>query len=502
MPSFHEDRLGSMLHGLVEDVQPDGRWDEIDRAISTSNVEDSAPSPAATDELIADPSHATTRSTWRVVATIAAAAVLLVAGLVVIRELTGSRRRARTNPTPAESVGLPFYLAASLPDGLELIGAGRGLAPEVANQNGHAVIVTDADVTKEMTITAVATTPPLTSTDKTNDLTGCANRPAITVHGQDTCVVHVSDETAFVSWVDGGRQFGISGAGRVTDDDLTALAASVVADPGGQLEFTVDVPRGLEQQFAGSLRELQPRDSWSMSFTSNGQAAGTYAINVTVSERSSVVAGLSRPPFVGGETISVNGHDAHLTIATAALPDGSPGPTSTSLLWSEGSNVDVAVSGVNVSADVLTTFARSLRRVSEQQWVQAVGDLLAANAVTTTAPPDCDSLTPIRAGEVQAVATDATVYGLVFMTHSAPIRAGEDVKIVWRMTGQGDLSVTSVSPSDRPGTLTFGPEPHSGSTYDRPGDEWGTGFLFDEPGCWHIHLQRTVGAGDVWISVG
>ena len=41
--------------------------------------------------------------------------------------------------------------------------------------------------------------------------------------------------------------------------------------------------------------------------------------------------------------------------------------------------------------------------------------------------------------------------------------------------------------------------PHSGSTYDRPGDEWGTGFLFDEPGCWHIHLQRTVRAGDVWM---
>jgi hypothetical protein len=93
------------------------------------------------------------------------------------------------------------------------------------------------------------------------------------------------------------------------------------------------------------------------------------------------------------------------------------------------------------------------------------------------------------------------VYGLLFMSHAGPVRAGDQLKIAWRMTGQGDLSVTSTSPSNRPGTLTFGPEPHGGSTYDRPGDEWGTGFLFDEAGCWHIHLQRTVGFGDVWINI-
>ena len=75
------------------------------------------------------------------------------------------------------------------------------------------------------------------------------------------------------------------------------------------------------------------------------------------------------------------------------------------------------------------------------------------------------------------------------------------MKIVWRMTGEGDLSVTYESPEGVPAELTFGPEPHGGSSYHRPGDEWGTGFLFDEPGCWHIHFERTVGSGDVWIDV-
>jgi hypothetical protein len=89
----------------------------------------------------------------------------------------------------------------------------------------------------------------------------------------------------------------------------------------------------------------------------------------------------------------------------------------------------------------------------------------------------------------------------LFLTHRPPIRVGDEVKIVWRMTGKGELSVTSESPTGRPGVLTFGPEPHGGSSYSRPGDEWGTGFVFDEPGCWHIRLQRTSGSGDVWFDV-
>jgi hypothetical protein len=133
-------------------------------------------------------------------------------------------------------------------------------------------------------------------------------------------------------------------------------------------------------------------------------------------------------------------------------------------------------------------------------------------ATTTTATgaaaETCDAATPIGTGpesdgpEVQGIGTDATLYGLVFLTHPAPVRDGDELKIVWRMTGQGDLTVTSTSPTGAAGVLTFGPEPHTGSSYNRPGDEWGTGFLFDEPGCWQIHLQRTVGSADVWIDVG
>ncbi|MEY2443465.1 MAG: hypothetical protein QOE00_45 [Ilumatobacteraceae bacterium] len=126
---------------------------------------------------------------------------------------------------------------------------------------------------------------------------------------------------------------------------------------------------------------------------------------------------------------------------------------------------------------------------------------VAATAAISTSTTICDLSTPIVDTEVQGLSVDASIYGLLFLTHRPPIRVGDEVKIVWRMTGIGNLLVTSMSPTGQPGVLTFGPEPHAGSSYTRPGDEWGTGFLFDAPGCWHIHLRRTAVSGDVWFDV-
>jgi hypothetical protein len=135
--------------------------------------------------------------------------------------------------------------------------------------------------------------------------------------------------------------------------------------------------------------------------------------------------------------------------------------------------------------------------------VHAAPAVTAAPSSTTSTGAACDR-TPIQTSndpEVQGIGRDATIYGLLFLTHPGPVRAGEELKIVWRMTGQGDLSVSYFAPDGRPGVLTFGPERHGGSNYDRPGDEWGTGFALDAAGCWHIHLERSVGSGDVWLAV-
>ena len=70
------------------------------------------------------------------------------------------------------------------------------------------------------------------------------------------------------------------------------------------------------------------------------------------------------------------------------------------------------------------------------------------------------------------------------------------------MTGTGPLRVILTAPDGSLQPLVFGPEPHAaGSTYHRPGDEWGTGFRFAVSGCWHIRLTRDDTSGDVWLNV-
>ena len=94
--------------------------------------------------------------------------------------------------------------------------------------------------------------------------------------------------------------------------------------------------------------------------------------------------------------------------------------------------------------------------------------------------------------------TDGSLYGLLFV--EPPIATGEEVKIVWRMTGRGNLHVEA-SHEGSTATITFGPEPHASSNWNRPGAEWGTGFRFPQPGCWTLRLQRGDSIGNVWINV-
>jgi hypothetical protein len=134
-------------------------------------------------------------------------------------------------------------------------------------------------------------------------------------------------------------------------------------------------------------------------------------------------------------------------------------------------------------------------------------------SVTTSSPKravqggvGCDPASPITTTpslgpEVHGSGDNATLYGLIMAQKPMPVRADEDVKIVWRMTGSGPLQLSTVSPAGTAVALRWGPEAHGGSNYDRPGDEWGAGYLFTTAGCWHLHAQRTTGSADVWLEV-
>ncbi|MDQ1424892.1 MAG: hypothetical protein QOD72_2390 [Acidimicrobiaceae bacterium] len=112
----------------------------------------------------------------------------------------------------------------------------------------------------------------------------------------------------------------------------------------------------------------------------------------------------------------------------------------------------------------------------------------------------CDPASPVAGVEVRGTSASGELYGLI-MAQRLPIRPGDEVKIVWRMTGVGDLRTTFAGPDGHDVALAWGPEAHGGSNYSRPGDEWGTGYVFSQPGCWHLGFRRDDTAGDVWLQI-
>ncbi|MEV4618769.1 hypothetical protein AB0J74_08715 [Asanoa sp. NPDC049573] len=97
-----------------------------------------------------------------------------------------------------------------------------------------------------------------------------------------------------------------------------------------------------------------------------------------------------------------------------------------------------------------------------------------------------------------------TLWALFFpiQGRSAPMVAGEEVKIVWKIGGTGDFTIKAVGPDGAEATPVWGPTGHGDSTWERPGSEYGTGFRLPAPGCWTFAAQRDSGEkGEVRVTV-
>ena len=103
--------------------------------------------------------------------------------------------------------------------------------------------------------------------------------------------------------------------------------------------------------------------------------------------------------------------------------------------------------------------------------------------------------------QVQGTGHGAQLWGLLMFAHLGPPRVGDQEKIVWRMTGSGPLTLTAVSPGGMRHRPVWGPEAHGGSNWNKPGQEWGAGYVFTTPGCWDLHASRGSAYADVWIRV-
>jgi hypothetical protein len=90
--------------------------------------------------------------------------------------------------------------------------------------------------------------------------------------------------------------------------------------------------------------------------------------------------------------------------------------------------------------------------------------------------------------EMQADAAGGEVWALLL---SGPtIRANHPTNIVWRATGSGAFQVVALGADIGKLAPASGPDPHGSSNWRRPGDEWGTTFVFPQPGCWQLLVTR------------
>src|SRR5580700_8068786 len=120
--------------------------------------------------------------------------------------------------------------------------------------------------------------------------------------------------------------------------------------------------------------------------------------------------------------------------------------------------------------------------------------------------PGCRPASPVTVvnrflAEVEGTGHGATLWGLLMFPHPLPARVGDQEKIVWRMTGTGMLTLAAISPDGKHHRLAWGPDAHSGSNWDKPGDEWGAGYVFTTPGCWDLRAIRGDAIADAWIQV-
>jgi hypothetical protein len=123
-----------------------------------------------------------------------------------------------------------------------------------------------------------------------------------------------------------------------------------------------------------------------------------------------------------------------------------------------------------------------------------------APVTTSTCPPTARLDGSAALPERQGAGDGATLWALLFPTGPV-LTAGKEIKVVWRMTGSGDFSVSATGPDGTVVKPVWGPEPHGGSSWNRPGGEWGTGWVFPTAGCWTVSAKRTTGSGYLVLRV-
>ena len=97
--------------------------------------------------------------------------------------------------------------------------------------------------------------------------------------------------------------------------------------------------------------------------------------------------------------------------------------------------------------------------------------------------------------------SDGELWALLFFDRAA---SNTDLKFAWRITASGAGIYFHAQAQNENGKIIlpiWGPEYHGGSSWQRPGIEWGTGFNFPEPGCWTVTITSGGTTGEIYLDV-
>jgi hypothetical protein len=158
----------------------------------------------------------------------------------------------------------------------------------------------------------------------------------------------------------------------------------------------------------------------------------------------------------------------------------------------------LALAAAVAAALAMTACEAAPRPPSALPTSPSAGQPSSSAPVTTSTCPSSAELGGLE--DRQGAGDGATLWALFFPTGPL-LTAGTEIKVVWRMTGSGDFSISATGPDGTVVKPVWGPEPHGDSSWTRPGEEWGTGWVFAEPGCWTVHARRTSGSGYLVLRV-
>jgi hypothetical protein len=173
-----------------------------------------------------------------------------------------------------------------------------------------------------------------------------------------------------------------------------------------------------------------------------------------------------------------------------------------------GAAAILAFSGCSDSPATEPTLTSTSSTTVADSTTTTVEETRSASAFTPLGQAECTPPSPFlpwpedsqpgELAEIRATSSDIDVWGLLWQI--PPLKVDEEIKMVWRVPGEGEFDIRA-SQGATEAELSFGPSLHMESNFERPGDEWGTAFIFPSSGCWQIEITRGTESAHVWVHV-